>query len=62
MPCISCKNNLSVVGSCWYERYDSQDWRLDGVHPATISNLLAFGDQPPRYRVHVLQVALRYRF
>lgn len=56
------KDNLSLVGGWWYERYQSQDWHLDGVYPATISNLLAFGDQPPRYRVNVLQFALRYRF
>jgi MtrB/PioB family decaheme-associated outer membrane protein len=56
------QKNLSVVGSWWYERYDSQDWHLDGVLPSTISNLLAFGDQPPRYKVNVLQLGLRYRF
>jgi len=56
------QKNLSVVGSWWYERYDSQDWHLDGVFPSTISNLLAFGDQPPRYKVNVLQLGLRYRF
>jgi len=56
------QKNLSLVGSWWYERYDSTDWHLDGVYPATISNLLAFGDQPPRYKVNVLQFAVRYRF
>ena len=56
------QKNFSVVGSWWYERYDSQDWHLDGVFPSTISNLLAFGDQSPRYRVNVLQLGLRYRF
>jgi hypothetical protein len=56
------QKNLSMVGSWWYERYDSQDWHLDGVYPSTISNLLAFGDQPPRYKVNVLQLGLRYRF
>jgi MtrB/PioB family decaheme-associated outer membrane protein len=56
------KDDLSVVGSYWFEHYDAQDWRYDGVTPSTIPNLLAFGEQPPRYRVHVLQVALRYRF
>lgn len=55
-------DNLSLSGSYWYERYDAQDWRLDGVLPATVANLLAFGEQPPRYRVHVLGLALRYRF
>jgi len=56
------KDNLSLVGSYWYENYDSQDWHFDGVQPATVPNLLAFGEQPPHYRVHVIQVALRYRF
>ena len=56
------KKDLSVTGGWWYERYDSQDWRLDGVQPATISNLLAFGAQAPRYSVNVVTVALRYGF
>ena len=56
------KENLTLAGSFWHERYDAQDWHLDGVLPATVPNLLAFGEQPPRYRVNVLRVALRYRF
>ncbi|MGZ5204796.1 MAG: MtrB/PioB family decaheme-associated outer membrane protein [Caldimonas sp.] len=56
------KDNLSLTGSYWYERYDSQDWRLDGIAPATIGNLLTFGAQPPNYSVNVLRVAMRYRF
>ena len=55
-------DKLSLTGSYWYERYDAQDWRLGGVLPATIPNLLGFGEQPPRYRVNVLRMALRYRF
>ncbi|CAG1014690.1 decaheme-associated outer membrane protein, MtrB/PioB family [Burkholderiaceae bacterium] len=53
---------LSLLGSFWYERYASKDWHLDGVLPATVPNLLAFGEQAPRYSVNVLRVALRYRF
>lgn len=56
------RDNLSLIGSYWYERYDAQDWRLDGVLPATVPNLLALGEQPPRYHVNVLGVAVRYRF
>jgi len=56
------QKNLSLAGSWLYERYDSQDWHLDGVYPSTITNLLAFGDQSPRYKVNVLQLGLRYRF
>jgi hypothetical protein len=32
------------------------------VLPDTVSNLLAFGNQPPRYTVNVVRVAVRYRF
>ena len=56
------KDNLSLIGSYWYERYDSQNWALDGVAPDTVNNLLAFGVQPPRYNENVLRLALRYRF
>jgi len=56
------QKNLSVVGSWLYERYESQNWHLDGVFPSTIPNLLVFGDQPPQYKVNVLQLGLRYRF
>jgi len=56
------KESLWLTGSYWYERYDTQDWHLDGIAPATVSNLLAFGAQPPHYSLNVLRVALRYRF
>lgn len=53
---------VTLVGGYWYERYDAQDWRVDGVLPDTISNLLAFGEQPLGYSVHVLRLGVRYRF
>ena len=56
------KEKLSLVASYWYERYDAKDWHLDGVAPASVPNLLAFGEQAPRYHVNVLRVMLRYRF
>jgi MtrB/PioB family decaheme-associated outer membrane protein len=56
------KDNLSIAGSYHYERYDSEDWRLDGIGAANLSNLLALGAQPPNYSVSVFRVALRYRF
>ena len=55
-------DKASLYGSYWYEAYDAQDWRLDGVQPATVYNLLAFGNQAPRYYQNVVQVSLRYRF
>ncbi|HUL64310.1 MAG TPA: MtrB/PioB family decaheme-associated outer membrane protein [Burkholderiaceae bacterium] len=56
------RDNLSVIGTYWYEHYDSQDWRLDGVQPSTVPNLLTFGEQSPRYHVNVFSLALRYWF
>ncbi|MBI5259891.1 MAG: MtrB/PioB family decaheme-associated outer membrane protein [Burkholderiales bacterium] len=55
-------DKLSLLGAYWFERYESADWRLDGVLPATVPNLLALGEQAPRYRVNLLRLALRYRF
>jgi MtrB/PioB family decaheme-associated outer membrane protein len=56
------KDNLSLTGSYWYERYEAKDWRLDSVQPNTVFNLLALGQQAPRYTANVVRVALRYRF
>jgi MtrB/PioB family decaheme-associated outer membrane protein len=58
----SLKDNLSVTGSYQYEHYDTQDWRLDGIGPATVPGLLALGVQAPNYSLSVFRVALRYRF
>lgn len=56
------QDNLSLTGQLRYESLTTQDWRLDGVLPGTIANLLAFGTQAPRYHLGVLQLGLRYRF
>ena len=56
------KANVSLLGSFWYEDYDSRNWMLEGVAPGTIPNVLTFGEQTPRYRVNVVRVAVRYRF
>ena len=56
------QDNLWLLGSYWYEHYNAKDWRVDGVQPGTLPDLLAFGEQAPRYNVNVVRVALRYRF
>ena len=58
----SLKDNLSITGSYHYEHYDSTDWRLDGIAPGTVPNLLTLGALSPNYSVNVIRVALRYRF
>jgi len=52
----------SVTGSWWHQRADANDWQLDTVQPATVSNLLAFGNPAPSYRVNVLRLVLRHGF
>ncbi len=56
------QDNLWLLGSYWYEHYDAKDWRVDGVQPGTLPDLLALGEQAPRYNVNVVRVAVRYRF
>lgn len=56
------KDNLSLIGSYWYESYEAQDWRLNGLLPATVPNFLALGEQVPRYHANLVSLALRYRF
>ena len=56
------RDNMSLQGTYWYERYSSDNWMLDGVTPSTISNVLSFGEQPPSYHVNVISLALRYKF
>ena len=55
-------DTMSLDGRYWYESYTSQDWQLDGVQPDTVYNLLAFGNQSPRYHQNVVRVSMRYRF
>jgi hypothetical protein len=46
-----------------YERetYNSNDWALMGVTPATIPDLLALGIQPYRDNVNLIGLTVRYQ-
>lgn len=56
------QDNLWLNGSLRHDRYDAQDWRVDGIAPSTLVNLLSLGAQSPRYNITLLQLAVRYRF
>lgn len=56
------KDDVSLRLGYWYERYDSDNWMLDGVAPNTIPNVLTFGEQSPEYNVHVIALSVRYKF
>jgi MtrB/PioB family decaheme-associated outer membrane protein len=56
------RDDLTLHAAYWYEHYNSKDWMLDGVEPATIPNLLSFGEDSPDYNVHAVMMSVRYRF
>jgi MtrB/PioB family decaheme-associated outer membrane protein len=58
----SMKKNMSLQAGYWHERYDTRDWMLDGVAPATIPNVLTLGLQAPQYSVNVVRLSVRYKF
>lgn len=56
------EQNMTFRVAYWYETYDSSDWAIDGVDPATVTNLLAFGETAPSYSNEVIKLSLSYRF
>ena len=56
------KKHLTLQGSIWWEKYDSEDFQLDGVGPSTISNVLALGETSPSYDLYFLSLSVRYKF
>ncbi len=51
---------LSLQAGYRYERYSTTDWQLDGVDPATISNVLTLGALSPAYTVDMLTLSFAY--
>jgi MtrB/PioB family decaheme-associated outer membrane protein len=45
-----------------WEQYDSRDWALQGIGPATLPTVLALGADPYEYDVNYLAASLRYYF
>jgi len=45
-----------------YERYDEDDWSLDGVGPAGIPEVLTLGRDYPAYGQHVVGISVLTRF
>jgi len=56
-------NERLRVGATWtWEDYESSDWQIAGVEPATLSNLLSMSPDPYKYSVNVIGVSFSYRF
>jgi len=45
-----------------YESFDSSDWAIQGVEPATLGNVLALGADPYDYSVNYIGASVRYYF
>jgi opacity protein-like surface antigen len=45
-----------------YESFDSSDWAIQGVEPATLGNVLALGADPYDYDVNYVGASVRYYF
>ena len=56
------KDNLWLNGGLRHERYTAADWRVDGVVPGAVQNLLTLEQQTPDYKITLVSVSLRYRF
>jgi MtrB/PioB family decaheme-associated outer membrane protein len=44
-----------------FEKYDMNDWALDGIAPATVPNLLGMGLQPYHHNVSLFALTVRYQ-
>jgi MtrB/PioB family decaheme-associated outer membrane protein len=56
------KKHVSLNGAIWWEKYDSDNFQLDGVTPSTIPNVLTLGQTSPSYDLYFLSLSVRYKF
>jgi len=54
--------NMSLKFAYRYEAFNSEDFALDGVGPATIDQVLNLGESSPDYVAHIFAVSLKYKF
>lgn len=54
--------SLSLSFNYLYEKFNADDWMLEGVEAATVPNLLSLGADPYDYDNHVFFVGVRYVF
>ena len=55
-------DRLDVLFTWWYENFDSRDWALQGIGPATLPTVLSLGADPYNYSVNYLTLSARYAF
>lgn len=55
-------DRLTVAAVWTWEEYDTSDWQIEGVQPATIRNVLSMSPDPYRYDVNVIGLSVSYHF
>jgi MtrB/PioB family decaheme-associated outer membrane protein len=53
---------LSLKFGYLFQKYNADDWALDGVSPDTVPNLLSLGADPQNYTNHVVFIGVKYLF
>ncbi len=56
------RQHLRLHLAYWHEKFQSTDWTVDGVAPATIPNVLSLAQGSPRYNLDVFMLSARYEF
>jgi MtrB/PioB family decaheme-associated outer membrane protein len=59
------KKNLTLNASVWWEKYNSDNFQLDGVTPSSVTgfpNVLTLGETSPSYDLYFLSLSVRYKF
>lgn len=52
---------LSTSLGLFYERFESEEWMVDGIEPDTIPQVLTLGTESPDYRNRAIALVLHYR-
>ena len=53
---------LALKLSYWYQKYDGDNWALDGIGPTSVPDVLLLGEDSQDYSVNVVTASLAYRF
>lgn len=53
---------LALKLSYWYQKYDGDNWALDGVGPTSAPGVLLLGEGVQDYSVNAVSASLAYRF
>ena len=56
------QKNTSVKLSYLYEKYDADDWSIDGVNADTLAEVLLLDEDNPSYEEHVIGISLTRKF